>query len=205
MLRKAMGRIGLEELRRRFRFNPPPPPPPGLNPAGVLVPLVLVADEVHLLFTQRTWKVKTHRGQISFPGGVQDPQDPHLLATALRETQEEIGLNSRVVEVFGSLEPIATITGYWITPYLALIPYPYDFTPNPWEVRRLLFLPLQGFSLPERWSTGTYRFKGRTTRVCYWRQGKTLIWGATARILLEFLAQLGENPLPGDREATCLD
>jgi 8-oxo-dGTP pyrophosphatase MutT (NUDIX family) len=201
-----MGRFSPELLKSRLTLNlTPPPVPAGLMPAGVLVPLFLAGEEPHLLFTQRTWKVKDHRGQISFPGGVQDPEDPDLLATAIRETQEEIGLDPDDVEILGSLQPIATITGYWITAYPALIPYPYDFSPNPREVRRLLFLPVQGFSPRRRWSIGTYQFKGRTTQVCYWRYRKTVIWGATARILLELLARLGESPFAGGHAGTCLD
>ena len=69
-----------------------------------------------MLFTQRTLLVRDHRGQIAFPGGVRDPEDAHLLATALRETEEEIGLAPEAVEVLGTLPAVATITGYHITP-----------------------------------------------------------------------------------------
>lgn len=175
--------------------------PPGLLPAGVLTPLFLVKGEPHLLFTQRTYNLKDHQGQISFPGGVQDQGDPDLLTTALRETEEEIGLQRRVVEVLGTLNPVSTVTGYWITPFVGLIPYPYDFQPNPLEVRRLLMHPVKEFFPPERWHTGDYHYKGKVVRVCCWRLGDTTIWGATARMLLDFLARLGENPL----ETSCLD
>lgn len=206
MVKKNMIRLSPSLLKDRLSQEPAPAPAPsGLLPAGVLVPLFFSQGESHLLFTQRTLSVKDHRGQIAFPGGVRDLKDPDLLATALRESQEEIGLEPEVVEVLGALPPIATITGYGITAYVALIPYPYEFHPNPREVKRLLFLPLEGFCDSGRWSTGNYTYKGRTTRVCYWRQNKTVVWGATARILLNLLALLGENPLPGDRDATCLD
>jgi 8-oxo-dGTP pyrophosphatase MutT (NUDIX family) len=183
----------------------PPAPVPDLVPAGVLVPLFLKDDEVQVLFTQRTLMVKDHRGQIAFPGGVRDPEDLHLLATALRETQEEIGLAPEAVEVLGSLPPIATITGYYITPFVGLIPHPYDFRPSPREVRRLLALPVAEFFAPERWRAGPYTFQGRTTRVCYWHNGQEVVWGATARILLNLLAHLGAHPIAADRDATCLD
>jgi 8-oxo-dGTP pyrophosphatase MutT (NUDIX family) len=171
--------------------------------AAVLAPLFLAAGEPHLLFTQRTHTVRDHQGQISFPGGVQDREDQDLLSTALRETEEEIGLTPRVVEVLGALNPVATVTGYWITPFVGLIPYPYEFRPNPLEVRRLLMQPVKEFLPPERWRTGDYHYKGRVVRVCCWHLGSTTIWGATARIVLNLLARLGENPLPD--HPGCLD
>jgi 8-oxo-dGTP pyrophosphatase MutT (NUDIX family) len=183
----------------------PPATAPDLVSAGVLVPLFLKDEKLQVLFTQRTLAVKDHRGQIAFPGGVRDPEDPHLLATALRECQEEIGLDPEAVEVQGALPAVATITGYYITPFVWIIPHPYNFRPNPREVKRLLALPVTDFSPPDRWSSGPYVFQGRTTRVYYWHNGLEVVWGATARILLNLLAHLGVYPIPGDRDAPCLD
>ncbi|MDO9071089.1 MAG: CoA pyrophosphatase [Deltaproteobacteria bacterium] len=196
----------LARLKDHLPLSPDPPAPaPDLVPAGVLVPLFVQAEALQVLFTQRTLTVKDHRGQIAFPGGVRDPEDAHLLATALRETEEEIGLAPAAVEVLGTLPPVATITGYHITPFVGLIPHPYDFHPSPREVKRLLALPVDEFYPPERWRSGPYVFQGRTTRVCYWQNGQEVVWGATARILLNLLAHLGVHPIPGDRDATCLD
>jgi 8-oxo-dGTP pyrophosphatase MutT (NUDIX family) len=201
-----MDRFNLAYLKARLSLNPPPPEPPaGLQPAGVLAPLFFSEDKPHLLFTQRTLTVRDHRGQISFPGGVQAARDPHLLATALREAQEEIGLDPEKVEVLGSLKPIATVTGYWITAFVGLIPYPYDFHLNSLEVKRLLLLPLEGFCRPRRWNSGDYTYQDQTVRVCCWKHRGTVIWGATARLLLDFLARLGENPFPEGREVPCVD
>jgi len=183
----------------------PPAPSKELHPAAVLAPLFFDQGRPHLIFTQRTFTVRDHRGQISFPGGVRDPRDPDLLATALRESQEEIGLDPRVVEVLGSLTPVDTITGYWITAFVARIPYPYEFHLNPREVKRLLLLPLEGFLEARHWSRGNYTLGKRTVLVCCWRQGKTVIWGATARLVLDFLNRLGENPFPGGEHAPCVD
>jgi 8-oxo-dGTP pyrophosphatase MutT (NUDIX family) len=183
----------------------PPAPEPGLVPAGVLVPLFVQEENLRVLFTQRTLMVKDHRGQIAFPGGVRDPEDSTILATALRETFEEIGLAPNAVEVLGSLPGVTTITGYQILPFVGLIPHPYDFKPSPQEVKRLLALQVADFYPPERWSSGPYIFQGRTTRVCYWHNGEEVVWGATARILLHLLAHLKAYPIPGDRDATCLD
>jgi len=182
-----------------------PLPEPGLVPAGVLVPLFLRKEELQVLFTQRTLMVKDHRGQIAFPGGVRDPEDPHLLATALRESQEEIGLRPEEVQVLGSLPTVTTTTGYHITPFVGLIPYPYDFRLNPQEVKRLLILPMAGFFAPERWSTSPHNGPGGLTRVCYWSNGQEVVWGATASILLHLLAHFEVSPIPGNRHAACLD
>ena len=180
-------------------------PPPDLAPAAVLAPLFFQGEAAHLLFTQRTFTLKDHRGQISFPGGVRQAEDPDLKATALREAQEEIGLDPQAVEVLGALAPVATITGYCINPFVGLIPYPYDFQPSPLEVKRLLLLPLEDFYAPERWSSSMYHYKGRSTRVCYWRLNCEVIWGATAQILLNLLAHLGQHPIPGGHDGSCLD
>jgi 8-oxo-dGTP pyrophosphatase MutT (NUDIX family) len=178
---------------------------PDLVPAGVLVPLFMAEEDLRVLFIQRTLMVKDHRGQIAFPGGVRDPEDTSLLATALRETFEEIGLAPEAVEILGSLPPVNTITGYHIVPFVGLIPQRCDFRPNPREVKRLLILPVAGFYPSERWSSGPYVFQGRTTRVCYWQNGEEVVWGATARILLNLLAHLGVQPLSGNCHDTCLD
>ena len=170
-------------------------PPDGLLPAAVLAPVFEVKGQVSLLFTQRTMFLKDHQGQISFPGGVRDTGDPDLLVTALRETEEEIGLKPEAVEILGNLEPLATVTGYWINPFVALIPYPYDFRLNHHEVKHLLFFPVAAFCASDRWSTGPYRYKDQTVQVCCWQYGGTVIWGATARMLLDFLSRLGEFPL----------
>uniref|UniRef100_A0A7C5ALU3 CoA pyrophosphatase n=1 Tax=Desulfobacca acetoxidans TaxID=60893 RepID=A0A7C5ALU3_9BACT len=180
----------------------PSPPPPGLLPSGVLVPLYWEADTPYFLFTQRSYTMRDHQGQISFPGGVRDPRDPDLLTTALRETEEEIALKPEVVEVLGRLEPVATVTGYWILPFVGLIPYPYEFRINPREVRKILTFPLPEFFPARRWSTGDYRYRGKVVRVCCWRYQETVIWGATARIVVNFLIRLGKNPLSVKEEET---
>jgi 8-oxo-dGTP pyrophosphatase MutT (NUDIX family) len=206
MLQKSMIRISHALLQDRLSLNPTPQaPPPDLHPAGVLAPLFFSGNEPHLLFTQRTMTVRDHRGQISFPGGVRSSQDADLLATALREAQEEIGLHPEKVELLGSLKSVATVTGYWITAFVGLIPYPYVFQLNADEVKRILLLPLAGFCEPRRWNSGEYTYNGRTVRVCCWKKRNTVIWGATARLLLDLLARLGENPFPGEEDVPCVD
>ncbi len=203
----AMGRSLVSLLKSRLAPHPPEAAAaPNLVSAAVLAPLFFKeVGKAHLLFTQRTLTLRDHQGQISFPGGVRGPEDPDLLGTALRETREEIGLDPGVVDLLGTLAPVATMTGYHITPFLGLIPHPYEFHLNPQEVERLLLLPLEGFFDPAGWSSRAYQYQGRNTRVCDWRGDGELIWGATARILLNLLALLDQHPIPGDRHATCLD
>ena len=151
----------LARLKDHLLLSPDPPAPaPDLVAAGVLVPLFVAEEEFQVLFIQRTLMVKDHRGQIAFPGGVRDPEDAHLLATALRETEEEIGLAPGAVEVLGTLPPVATITGYHITPFVGLIPHPYDFHPSPREVKRLLTLPVDGVLPPGTLALRPLRFPG---------------------------------------------
>lgn len=159
-------------------------------PAAVLIPLFYENSELMMLFTQRTYLVKHHRGQISFPGGVQDPDDDNLLATALRESQEEIGLAPQEVDVLGFLNATLTITGFQVYSFVGLVPYPYEFLLNDREVARLLAFPVRQLLQPHRWRTGPHDWEGKHSTVYYCQMPQTTIWGATARILVDFLALL---------------
>ena len=202
----VMSRPLVSLLKSRLALNPPEPAPtPNLVPAAVLAPLFFKeGEQAHLLFTQRTFTLKDHRGQISFPGGVRDPEDPDLLTTALRETREEIGLDPRAVELLGALAPVATMTGYRITPFLGLIPHPYEFHPNPQEVERLLLLPLEGFFTRPAGAPGPTRSRAAPPGSVTGRGDGELVWGATARILLNLLA-LWATSRAEEPHATCLD
>lgn len=179
------------QLRQLFSFPlPVEPTAVDLIPAAVLVPLFIQRGNLQVLFTQRTNQVRDHQGQISFPGGVHNPEDPSYLATALRETQEEIGLAPEVVEVLGALPPISTITGYFIHSFVGLLPYPYHFKLNDKEVARLIILPVMPLLEPERWSTRPYELQGKVRPMYYCQYEDVTIWGATARILIDLLTRL---------------
>ena len=153
-------------------------------PAAVLIPLFKREEEYHLLFTRRTQEVEHHKGQISFPGGARHPEDGSLKTTALRESWEEIALHPDVVEVLGELDDLVTGTNFLVTPFVATIPYPYPLQPNPVEVEEIIEVPLAAL-LDER---NLREEPGPGGEPAYFYDyGGRVIWGATARILKQFL------------------
>jgi 8-oxo-dGTP pyrophosphatase MutT (NUDIX family) len=162
----------------------------GRTEAGVLVPLYGWPDDPGLVFTERRMDLRRHAGEISFPGGRRDHPGEDLLDTALRETEEEIGLNPALVEVVGALPPIGTfVTSYKVHPFVGLVPGELRLAPNPAEVAEVL-----RFGLAElRGAFAMRRLvrRGVPIRTPTYQLGDHLIWGATARILGELLEQLG--------------
>jgi 8-oxo-dGTP pyrophosphatase MutT (NUDIX family) len=163
------------------------PAGPGLARAGVLLPLFHKDESYHCLFTKRTDRVRYHKGEISFPGGNFDASDVNMVATALREAHEEIGLQPQDVEILGALDEIMTMSDFIISPFVGFIPYPYPFVPSPEEIEEIILLPLAGF-LKEGVLSEEYRtYQGRTQKVSLYHCGGYVIWGATAKILRQFL------------------
>jgi 8-oxo-dGTP pyrophosphatase MutT (NUDIX family) len=160
---------------------------PELTCAAVLVPLLLKGGEWHTLVTQRTHSVEHHKGQISFPGGACDPEDRDLLATALRETFEEIGIPPEAVEVLGALDDFPTVTNFVVTPFVGVIPYPFAYVLNEGEVAAAIEVPLSFLRDPAHLRTEQREYEGRTHDVLFWDNGPYAIWGATARILKNLL------------------
>ena len=166
-----------------------------LTPAAVLLPLYHKEGKYHILFTKRTKKVEYHKGQISFPGGACDPEDRSPADTALRETFEEIGVHPGEVEILGELDDAGTLSSnFLITPFVALIPYPYEFAVSSDEIEELIEVPI-----PALLDKGCYReeyhvHQGRSHWGCSYQYKDEVIWGATARILKQFLDLVfGEN------------
>jgi len=163
--------------------------------AAVLIPLFRDNGEYKILFTKRTNRVDAHKGQISFPGGGIEEQDASRLDTALRESEEEVGIRRRDVSVLGRLDDTYTVaSNYVIRPFVGLIPYPYDFRINREEVKRLLQVPLRLFleKAPGE-SMGEVDYEGHTYHGITYTYGEDVIWGATARIMGDFVEILGEK------------
>ena len=167
--------------------------PPGLRPAGVLVPLRTVAGEVSVVLARRTERVPHHKGQVCFPGGSRDPGDRDLLATALRESEEELGIRPADVELLGTMEPVPTVTGFYIQPFVARIPDGARFLLNEFEMAEVFDAPLTIFTDFSRYRAAETTFLGKPYMVYFLDYGGLTIWGATARIL-RTLGELALRP-----------
>ena len=164
---------------------------PGGTDAAVLLPLYGWPQRPGLVFTERRADLRRHAGEISFPGGRQDEPDEDLRATALRETDEEIGLRPDDVELIGALPPVGTfVTSYKVNPFVGLIPERPQLTANPSEVAAVLSFQLD--ELREGYAMRRLVRRGVPIRTPTYVVGEHLIWGATARILGELLQRLEE-------------
>jgi 8-oxo-dGTP pyrophosphatase MutT (NUDIX family) len=161
-----------------------------LKCAAVLLPLLWHEQGWHLLYTRRTNRVESHKGQVSFPGGACDEREQTPDSTALREAQEELGIRPQDVRVLGRLANLLTISSYRVTPVVGVIPWPYVFHVESAEVARVFTVPLQWLANPSnRWEM---RIPGTKRRVYFFHPyDSELIWGATARITVDFLTTLG--------------
>jgi len=160
----------------------------GERRAAVLVPLFVRETVLHVLFTRRTETLEHHRGQISFPGGSEEPGDETLLATALRETEEELGIRPADVRSLGALPPLSTTTGFYVEPFVGAIPHPYPFRPASAEIAELVEVPVP--ALLEPGALESRMLTGRPEPTLFYRYGAHVIWGATARMLKELLDAL---------------
>jgi len=167
----------------------------GLARAAVLLPLFMKDRSYHILFTKRTDRVKHHKGEISFPGGNYDATDEDIVATALREAHEEIGLRPQDVALVGALDEVRTLSDFVVSPFVGFIPYPYTFIPSPEETEEIIILPLADFLTEGVLAEEYMTYQERTERVSTYHCGRHVIWGATARILRQFLELISEGGL----------
>jgi 8-oxo-dGTP pyrophosphatase MutT (NUDIX family) len=162
--------------------------------AAVLVPIV-AKPEPTLLFTRRTEHLPSHKGQISFPGGSIDDDDPSPQVASLREAEEEIGVAPERVEILGELDSVPTfVSGYVIAPFVGWLPEEPELTPNPYEVAEVLHVPIGDLTEEIRVEPG-FQHAGRTFPTEAWIWRDQVIWGATARVLRIFLERLAEAGL----------
>lgn len=174
---------------RRFNLERAP------TPASVLVPLVMRGDGLHVLLTRRTDHLHDHAGQISFPGGRADPEDADAVATALRETEEEVGVGREHIDVIGSLPHYSTVTSYIVTPVVGLVRPDFTLALDSFEVAEAFEVPLSFLMTPAHHRRHEIELGGQLRRFLSmpWQaadaQGQPrdyFIWGATAAMLRNF-------------------
>ncbi|HJV25667.1 MAG TPA: CoA pyrophosphatase [Aromatoleum sp.] len=187
-------------LRRRFLDDPEIDPvqedgveQTGLRAAAVLVPLVARSDDVMVLLTRRTDHLRHHPGQISFPGGRVEKTDVSAVMTALRETEEEIGLSQDKVELLGELPEYVTGTGFRITPVVGLVHPPFELRLDAFEVAEAFEVPLSYFLDPANHQRHSREYQGRMRQYYAMPYAGHFIWGATAGMLVSLYRYLNHT------------
>ncbi len=191
-----------ERIAERLAQPAPPPDPRDrhqialpdgarVTEAAVLVPVVDRSGRLQLLFTQRTPHLDNHAGQISFPGGRVEEADTSREETALRETEEEIGLPRSAVHVLGRLPVYDNLSGFRITPVVGWIEAPFELKPDPFEVASAFEAPLEHFLDPANYQRREFHFRGRHRHYMAIPYEGRYIWGATAGMLYELCRMLG--------------
>jgi 8-oxo-dGTP pyrophosphatase MutT (NUDIX family) len=179
---------GIRELLSKglLPARPDPAMPPG-TPSGVLVPVIERASSPPtVLLTVRSQEVRDHKGEISFPGGVRHEEDPDLLTTAVRETEEELGIPSDAYEVLGALPPVDTVvSGYVIAPFVGVLPERPEMSPSAVEIAEVLEMAIEDLAAAEE----EVRLGTSSGWFAYTLDGH-MVWGATGRIMHSFLEAL---------------
>lgn len=203
--------IGLDEIRRRFAETSAPEDPRqavmppesrhwpakflqlasgDLKAAGVLIPIIDRPEGLTVLLTQRSSELRLHAGQVSFPGGRMEGADENILATALREAHEEVGIHPDTVEVAGYLDPAPTVTGYAVTPVIGLVAQSVSIVIDPGEVEAAFEVPL-AFLLDKGNQRDSVRvFEGVELQIVEFNYAERRIWGATASMLIQLRKKL---------------
>jgi 8-oxo-dGTP pyrophosphatase MutT (NUDIX family) len=186
-----------EQLKRKLEASPARAlnlPGLSLRESAVLAPLFFRDGVPHALFTKRPMTLRNHAGQISFPGGARDPEDPTPLHTALRETKEELGIPIDSVEVLGMLDEIPTITQFRIVPFVGVIPGDFVYVPSAEEIEEIIEVPLTRLMDPSIHRSERRLVLEHEREIYFYDYGPHVIWGATARILKSLLAVIAELP-----------
>lgn len=201
--------VDAARLRRTVRALSDPPAAPGWNApelsdvfgesvqhreAAVLVPFVQRGEVLSVLFTRRSEHLRNHAGQVSFPGGAVDATDAGIVAAALRETQEETGIAPSMVEPFGYLDRLDTISGFSVTPVAGFMRGDYELQLHADEVEEAFEVPLDFLLEPSTLRPETIQWRGREREIysCEWHGRR--IWGATALMLKNLIDRLERSP-----------
>ena len=164
---------------------------PALTPAAVLLTLYPKDGQYCILLHKRSEQVEYHKGEISFPGGTQDKEDRDPLDTALREAEEEMGIRREDVTILGELDEVATNSGFLVRVYVGTIDYPYPFKPSNLEIAEVLEVPIAVLQDPANLRVESRWEQGQLTTTYAYAYNQHVIFGATARILQQFLELLG--------------
>ena len=163
---------------------------PSLTPAAVLLVLYAKDGEYCVLLNKRSEEVEYHKGEISFPGGARDPEDKDFLDTALRETEEEMGINRKDVTILGELDSVVTNSRFHVKIFVGSIAYPYKFKPSAVEIAEVLEVPIPSLNDPSNLRIETRWENGVPVSTRSYAYQEHLIFGVTARILQQFLEVL---------------
>lgn len=163
---------------------------PTYKRAAVLVPVIHTTSSLDLLFTKRTHTVETHKGQVSFPGGMVDDGDADFVHTALREAEEEIGLPPSAIEIVGALDDIATPTRFVVSPVVGILTKLPPLHLNPDEVEQVFCVPLEFFLDERSGRTETRAVNGKQYEVWFYDYDGKTIWGVTAVIVRALINKL---------------
>lgn len=184
---------GAMDDRGDHNLNPDMPPDDVLKPAAVLILIVQRPEGFTVLFTQRTDHLYHHPGQVSFPGGHRDDNDSSLEQTALRETEEEVGIDPQLIELVGRISQYKTRTGFEITPVVGIIQPGFEMNPDSFEVADVFEVPLSFLMDPANHMFHTIDYKGFQREFYAMSYEDYYIWGATAGMLVNFYQILRDS------------
>jgi len=178
----------MHEWREKLhRFQPKRPSSAAGLPEAAVLAAISQTQPVQLLLTRRADHLPTHGGEVAFPGGRREPADRDLMHTALRETEEEIGLPPAQIKIIGSLSTLVSLHGICVTPIVGLLPQQPCFKPNPAEIADVFQVPLSFFCEQPRSSTHLIHYQGKPFYVPSWRWQGFHIWGLTAVMIVELV------------------
>ena len=166
-----------------------------LMPAAVLIVLYAKSGSYHVLLNKRSELVEYHKGEISFPGGARDPEDQDFVDTALRETEEEMGVSRGDITILGQLDDIITRTNFGVRVYVGTIPYPYPFKPSADEIAEVLEIPISVLQDPTNLLQDARLVDGELSITISYACDGHVVFGATATILEQFLDIYSQLPL----------